>query len=178
MKIKSSNPLNPLYAYWVKLGGTPTFAKTTWDVHWGDEPDTTSNYKDNICHFMRVVLIWVWFRWFFCRRWWGTMLLSPFLVTITGMGVMVLLAIMVVNPFIRWIVITVALGLGGAFLFVWLTQETVWGRTQRKKSDDRAIARHIRWGKRMEPWVETFIIFKEWLYAKKTRICPIIEVER
>lgn len=178
MKIKNNNPLNRLYSYWVELGGKPTYTKTIRDPRFGDEPDTRSDYKDNLCHFMRVVLVWVWFRWFFCRRWWGRMFLSPFIVSLMGMGVGLLLIMVASDPFVRWIIITAALGIGGALLFVWLTQETLWGKTQRRKADDRAIARHMKWQKRLEPWVDTSVLLKDWLYAKKTRICPTIEVER
>ena len=177
MKINRNNPLNKLYAYWVRLGGKPTYSQTV-GVEEFLIPDPSSDYKDNLCHFMRVCLIWVWLRWFFCRRWWGSVFLSPFLVFLIAVGGAVLSTIVIVNPLVRWIVITAALALGGCILFVWLTRETAWGKAQHRRAEDRAVSRHELWKKRLKPWADAFEIFKDWIYAKKMRVCPTIEIER
>jgi len=180
MKISKSSPLNKLYAYWVRLGGKPTYSKYADVTDRLDRPiaDESSDYKDNLCHFMRVCLIWVWFRWLFCRRWWGSVFISPFIVLLIAVGVALLSTIMIVNPLVRWIVITVALALGGLVLFMWLTQDTAWGKAQHRRAEDRAVVRHERWKKRLEPWADSFEVFKAWIYAKKMRVCPTIEIER
>jgi len=172
MNVRKSNPLNRLYHLWVELGGkvTPVYTHT--------HTPTPDSYSDNLCHFMRVVLIWVWFRWLFMRRWMfkdikGGVYLSPFLIGGAAFLLGVFTSLLVHYPNFRKAMIVVAvIGMGTA-LIIYTLEFTRVGKWMHDNQEAGMIRRRKWWA----PKKEAFQLFKDWLYAKKMRVCPQIKVD-
>ena len=169
MNVRKSNPLNHLYQLWVRLGGK---AESKWD---GAE---NIHYPDNLCHFMRVVLIWVWFRWLFKRRQMftyikGGLYLSPFIVGLTAFSLGAFTSLMVHYPEFRKAVIFTAVLLTGLMGVLYTMEKTKFGAYLIENQKKGMIRRYKFWA----PKLEAFQLFKDWLYAKKMRVCPQIKVD-
>lgn len=183
MKIEKSNPLNRLYKFWITLGGKPTYAGMRKNYFGDPEPDVTSDYSDNLCHFMRVCMCWVWFRWMFCVRDLvpqskAYMNTSPFWLIMIGEAIIALTLLMWFHPSVFYVFAGATTFLALACLFVYVFDETKRGRRWRKVQLEKARIRGLWYDKKLEPWTQTWDTFRWWVYAKKTRVCPTIEVKR
>jgi len=173
MNVRKSNPLNALYHLWVELGGraTPEAIDTkaeTWPNAW----------QDNLCHFMRVVLIWVWFRWLFMRRMMftyikGGIYISPFLTGAAAFLTGAFTSLMVHYPEFRLAVFAVGGMIAGVIGLILIMEETRLGAWLKKNQEEGMLRRKVFWA----PKKEAFDLFKDWLYAKKMRVCPQIKVD-
>ena len=171
MKVSKSNPLNSLYQLWIGLGGKASELKD----HRGNK---YNYYVDNLCHFMRVVLIWVWFRWLFkCRQMFiyikGGINISPFLVGLLAFMLGMFTSLMVHWPEFREVIFVVAGTILGFIALVYVFEKTRLGSYIIENQKQGMIRRKKFWA----PKIEAFELFKDWLYAKNMRICPQIKVE-
>ena len=152
LNISKSNPLNKAYRLWLSFGG---------------EPKT----PEDLCHFMRVCMFWWWWRWLFSsdrynpdfpkdryRQHLGERFPR---IVIFGLFTLVLCAVIgLINEGVLWktIILILATVVGGCMLAVF-------------------IAGTVQVGRRMKKY-EAFETFKDYLSARKQRICPFITVEK
>jgi len=152
LNISKSNPLRSIYRLWLSLGGQP---KT----------------PEDLCHFMRVCMFFWWMRWLFStdrynpdhpkdsyRNAIGERFPRLAIFGIFFLALCVVIGL--INEGVLWhtIVVVLALIIGGCILAVF-------------------IAGTVQVGKKVNRY-EAFETFKDYLSARKQRVCPFIEVEK
>ena len=106
----------------------------------------------------------------------GGIYISPFLLGLIAFSFGVLTSLVVMFHFVRILL----LGTTALFLFMYVgavISESDWGKKIMAQHRNVQRDRANRWRPRLDRWIEAFELFKDWLYAKKMRVCPQIKVE-
>ena len=152
INISKTNPLRAIYRLWLSLGGQP---KT----------------PEDLCHFMRVCMFWTLFRWLFSSERFNpdspngryqSCIGERFPRVIIFVISFALMAFVthIINEGIVWTTILIILGciIGGTAFAVFVTGAVNVGKRVNRN--------------------EAFETFKDYLSARKQRVCPFIEVEK
>lgn len=140
---------------------------TRWQWRW-ENPDRN---RENLCHYVRVILLRVPLRWFFTRTYRGRDWLRPWTVLLAVTSLLGGTVGTVTQPDAAWRVF-LALLAGAAAAGLWLAA-MVWGGNAVDRVRDR---RRVTRGqpRRTDPTFRQ--VAWSFVKAKKKRICPFIDV--